>query len=117
MTVVVRPAPREEESQLGAEASPLQRQLGGSTANSDISHTQGGAYVSIYLHPIDYAAFLIRQEEEAEADSKIQVEKIGVNQLRNTSKPGRLERRLLSLVRATPFLRKNGRTHATTQTF
>ena len=40
------------------------------SANSDISHMQGGAYVSIYLHPIEYAEFLIRQEEAAAADSK-----------------------------------------------
>lgn len=43
---------------------------------------QGGAYVSIYLHPIDYAEFLIRQAEEAEADSKIHVRKTGINSLR-----------------------------------
>lgn len=118
MTAAVRPAlppppaphtHREQEPELEAKASPLQRQGGGSTANSDISHMQGGAYVSIYLHPIDYAEFLIRQAEEAEADSKIQVKKIGINQLRNTSKPGRLEQRLLSLTRGTPSLRKHGR--------
>ena len=72
MKAAVRPAPGDEEPQLEAEASPLQRQLSSRTANSDISHMQGGAYVSIYLHPIDYAEFLIRQAEGAEADSKIQ---------------------------------------------
>lgn len=69
---------------------------------------QGGAYVSIYLHPIDYAKFLIRQVEEAEANSKIQVRKTGINWLRSTSKLGELELGLVSPVTATPFLRKNG---------
>lgn len=49
---------------------------------------QGGAYVSIYLHPIDYAKFLIRPVEDAEADSKAQVRKIGIDRLRNTLKLG-----------------------------
>lgn len=49
---------------------------------------QGGAYVSIYLHPIDYAKFLIRPVEEAEADSKAEVRKIGIAWLQNTSKLG-----------------------------
>jgi hypothetical protein len=52
------------------------RPLSSRTANSDISHMQGGAYVPLYLHPIDYAEFLIRQVEEAEPDSDIQVRKI-----------------------------------------
>lgn len=67
---------------------------------------QGGAYVSIYLHPIDYAEFLRRPVEEAETDSKTRVRKIGINWLRNI-KIGKLERSLLSLITATPFLRKN----------
>lgn len=69
---------------------------------------QGGAYVSIYLHPIDYAEFLIRQVEEDEADSKIQVKKTGINWSRSTWNLGELEPSLVSPVTATPFLRKNG---------
>lgn len=52
---------------------------------------QGGAYVSIYLHPIDYAGFSIRQVEEAQADRKTRVRIIGIDWLRDTSKQGRLE--------------------------
>lgn len=69
---------------------------------------QGGAYVSIYLHHLDYAEFFTRQAEEAEADRKTQGRKIRTYWLRNTPKFGRLELSLLSLITATPFLRKNG---------
>lgn len=62
----------------------------------------GGAYVSIYLHPIDYAKFLIRPVEEA-ADSKAEVRKIGIAWLRNTSKLG-LESSLLPLITANLIL-------------
>lgn len=68
---------------------------------------QGSAYVSTYWHPTD-CAVRIRQAEEAEADSKIQVKRTGINWLRNTSKLGGLELNLLSLIKADPILRKNG---------
>lgn len=65
-----------------------------------------GVYVSIYLHPIDYAEFLIRQAEEAEVDSNLQVREIRINWLRNTSKLGGLEPSPPPLIIAT-FLKKN----------
>lgn len=101
MSAAVRSAPKMQSLNW-----KLQKQLSGRTANSDISHMQGGAYVSIYLHPIDYAEFLIRPVEEAEADSKTQVRKIGID---HTSKEhikiGKMEMGLLPLITATSFLR------------
>lgn len=77
---------------------------------------QGGAYVSIYLHPIDYAKFLIRPVEEAEADSKAEVRKNRNCLVTEHIKIGKLESSLLPLVTQTPAW-KNGMDSGTIQTF
>lgn len=73
------------------------------------SPTGGEVHVFLfYLHPIDSAEFLIRQAEEAEADSKTQDRVTGIHWLRNTSELEGLELSLGSSLMASAFGRKNG---------